>query len=56
MTLGNKMVDNGQKLGTKMGENIHNMGSKMKSHMKVSQPYFIQAPMNNTPKKSLLEK
>ena len=58
MTLGNKLINDGQRMGQKMGENMHNMGSKMKSHMKISQPYFIQPFMNmyNAPKKSPLEK
>ena len=56
MSLGNKLINDGQRMGQKMGENVHNIGNKMKSHIKITQTYFLQPPMNNTPKKSPLEK
>ena len=56
MVLGQKLVDNGQKLGSKIGENVHNLGGKIKSHKRVSMPFYMPSYQDNTPKKSPLEK
>lgn len=59
MVLGQKLIDNGNRLGLKMGENVHKLGNKMKSHKRVTtMPYYMPQPsnQNNTPKKSPLER
>jgi hypothetical protein len=56
MVLGQKLIDNGNRLGLKTGENAHNLGNKIKSHTRVTMPYYMPSNQDNTPKKSPLER